>query len=201
MKTPISPAPIKPLTKTNDRWIWMAAAAASATVAGSAHAQVTLGLNGSITATGDSLSLPLLDISVAGLPLQSAHGVLGFGSYTFGNFVNMFTNGANGVHVVAGATMLGSTAIFAGNHKGAPSGLNGSQQVLTALVTVAGVNSINGGTPTTGILTLTGSASGAGNSITEDSFTYASVPEPTSLAMLALGATGLAALRARRKSA
>ncbi len=71
----------------------------------------------------------------------------------------------------------------------------------TLACSMEGNPSVNNGALTSGTLQLTGSAGPSGASITEDSFTFMPVPEPSSLAMLALGATGLLALRARRKAA
>jgi VPDSG-CTERM motif len=210
MKTPRNKAQGLYLNKSNNRWKWMAGATA-ATAAGVTASQagtITINLlNNYISATGGNhLNADLTgdgrpDLTIAGAFFSRYRRSVS--SYFLGSVFRAAAD-LNGVHAYAffdqdqdaGTARLGSHNAYTMYGFRQPYYLKGSIPVFFKDL------HINGGTPTSGSLNVTVLGSYADAEINLNSLTYNTVPDQGStLALLALGASGVLALRRRWKSA
>ena len=193
--------------KTNDRWKWMAGATA-ATAAGVTASQastITVTLSGNFLSSsgGNHLNADLTGDGHADVTFKSINNkytvAYSSGAATARVNINNVFNRAR-VTFLAGVTGFQATA---GAH--ATFNFGPSAAVFGFIPITFSDPSINGGATTNGMLMVTDTAGpGRTAEVQLDSFTYntASVPDQGStLALLAMGAGGVIALRRRRKAA
>jgi hypothetical protein len=198
------------------RWEWMAVAtAASAAAATSARAQqTTIVLHGNYLSGGvDDLSADLGGDGVADFNIRNtfhvSHPTAGLRSFAAGvtaadqNLQAFWRTDAGGTHRQAVVSVIGIRE--SSNKFGVDAGNPEESETENIFISFRGDPAINGGALTSGTLEVTGIASITNTEIEFDSFTYlenaAAIPEASSLALLAIGATGVIALRQRRKAA
>ena len=186
------------------RWLWMSSAvAATGAALPSAHAvEVTVNLTGNYISTtgGDTLSPDLLN---DGVP------IIAFTHRSITNKGTSYVRAAVGWSTVLNlhTFKLRAYDLRTGVVIGTSNTYGKSLDATNAQswpIHFSDPN-INGGAPTVGTLDVSVLSSPTEASITFDSFTYvssASVPDqPSTLALLALGAGGVLALRQRRQAA
>jgi hypothetical protein len=204
--------------KTNNRWKWMAGATATAAAAAtSAQANtvtMTLSNNYISVADGNHLSADIFgNGNIFSFSRIAYRGSRYFGTVTFN--IQTFKGAGNSAFARAEFDVEFAEATI-NTAKGASTNqtdFSYNPVQVTLQVPIKFMDpSVNGGAVTDGLLTITSAAQGimldpgpGSAQITLDSFSYevnTSVPEGGStLALLALGAGGVIALRQRRKTA
>ena len=193
------------LQTKNNRWKWMAGATA-ATAAGVTASQagtITVNLlNNYISATGGNhLNADLTGDGQPDVTIANAHASVFYPTNVSG-VVSVAKVSLNGVLARAflhtydrfGSAQLGS------RHAYTPLSSAAAYLMGSIPITFKDLH-INGGAPTSGSLEVTVSAGHRGDgspTIQLDSFTYKTPDEGSSLALLAMGAGGILALRRRR---
>jgi hypothetical protein len=200
------------LHKTNNRWRWTAGAtaASAAGISASYAGLVTVNLtNNFISATGGNhLNADLTgdgqaDLTIANafnsriIRTSSGHTLTGFTKSYVGVDLNGVHAGAFFSHDYAiGYLQLGSHSKSVRYRYGYP---YGSPLVGSIPISFKDLH-INNGKLTEGMLTVTVSGVNPGDEVQLTSFTYNTPDEGSSLALLAMGAAGVVALRKWREA-
>lgn len=186
------------LKKSNNRWKWFAGATA-ATAAGVTASQAgatTVPLSGNyISDLVNQLNADLTGDGHADVTFKNT-------SHTAAFLARVSINGVAALGERLITTFGASNFVEVGNASMGATFFTGASVTANIPITFSDA-SINGGATTNGLLEVTASAGPGGEKVNLDSFSYntIAVPEPSSLALLAIGAGGVLALRDRRKAA
>lgn len=193
--------------KTNDRWKWMAGATA-ATAAGVTASQAS---TITVTLSGNFLSSSLGNHLSDAIPASAGGGTMNVSFKSVLNYVKGSTAAAavtiNNVFNQAIVSVHSGVTFFRATFGSQRHSNFGPSITLSGTIPITFTDpSINGGATTNGMLMVTDTAGPGFNAEVQlDSFTYkstAALPDSGStLALLAMGAGGVIALRQRRKAA
>ena len=182
------------------------AGATAAVATSAAHAdQVTITLSGELLIYGQS---------GGGNGLHTDFNNNQHPDITLSHIYYSFTNSAHSIRLLVAAKIDGQQvdAFFNSNSNGVTSHVQASANDFTTginksvtgtiPITITGDPAVNNGATTAATLSVTATNSNSPyqGSVVLNSYTYDAVPEPSSLALLALGAGGVLVFRQRKKA-